>query len=72
MSTRLRVWEWWHAKSPKLPYFFLAARLIALIPISSAAAERVFSQVKYIVDAVGERGIEETLECRIMERVNRF
>ena len=66
------VWEWWRAKGPKLNYFFTAARLVAIIPTSSAAVERVFSQVKFIVNAVGESVLEETLETRVMERVNEY
>ena len=66
------MWEWWRVKYAKLPYFFNAARLSALVPVSSAAAERVFSQMKLIIEAVGERVLEETLEARVMERVNRY
>ena len=51
------------------PGFFTAARLIALVPISSASAERVFSQVKFIIETVGVNMIEETLETRVMERL---
>ena len=61
-----RIWEWWRAKCPKLTYFFLAARLIALVPISSAAVERVFSQVKHILETVGDNVLEESLESRVM------
>jgi len=67
-----RVWEWWRAKAPKLTYFYTAARLVALVPISSAAVERVFSQVKFIIETVGESVLEETLETRVMERVNSY
>ena len=55
-----------------LTYFFIAARLVALVPISIAAVERVFSQVKFIVETSGVSVLEETLETRLMERVNRY
>ena len=55
-----------------LKYFFIAARLVALVPISSAAVERVFSQVKFIVETSGVSVLEETLETRLMEHVNRY
>ena len=55
-----------------MTYFFTAARLVVLVPISSAAVERVFSQVKFIVETVGETVLEETLEAHPMERVNRY
>ena len=53
-------------------FFFTAARLVALVPISSAMIERIFSQVKYIVETVGENVLEETLETCAFERVNRY
>lgn len=67
-----RVWEWWRVKGSKLHYFFSAARLVAIVPLSSASVERVFSQVKFIIETVGENVLEETLEARVMERVNDY
>ena len=43
-----RVWEWGRANHNKFVYFTLVARLVALVPITSAAMECVFSQMKYI------------------------
>ena len=57
-------------KAVKFNYFFTAARLVALVPISSASVERVFSQVKFIIETTGVRALEESLETRVMERVN--
>ena len=56
----------------RVNFFFTAARLIALVPVSSTSVERVFSQVKFIIETVCEGALEETLETRVMERVNRF
>lgn len=67
-----RIWEWWRVKASKLHYFFTAARLVALVPLSSASVERAFSQVKLIIEAAGENVLEETLEIRVMERINDF
>ena len=67
-----RVWEWWRAKRAKFAYFYTAARLVAIVPISSASVERVFSQVKFIIESVGESVLEETLETRVMERINKY
>ena len=53
-------------------YLSLVARLVVLIPITSASVERVFSQVKYIIETIGESGLQETLELRLMERVNKY
>ena len=67
-----RVWEWWRVRGSKLHYFFSAARLVAIVPLSSASVERVFSQVKFIIETVGHNPMEETLETRVMERVNDY
>ena len=53
-------------------YFFTAARLVALVPISSAAVERVFSQVQFIIETTGVSALGESLEIRVMERVNHY
>ena len=45
---------------------------MALVPISSAAMERVFSQVKFIIETTGMNALEESLETRVMERVNHY
>ena len=66
------MWEWWRAKAPLFNFFWTAARLVALVPISSAMIERVFSQVKFIVETIGENALEETLQTRVMERVNSY
>ena len=59
-------------KAPSFNYFFTAARLVALVPISSAAVERVFNQVKLIIDTIGQSCLEETLETHLMERTNKY
>ena len=53
-------------------YLSKVVRLVVLIPITSAAVERVFSQVKFIIETIGENGLQETLELRLMERVNKY
>ena len=45
---------------------------MAIVPISSASVERCFSQVKFILETIGERALEETLETRVMERMNNY
>ncbi|KAL3765855.1 hypothetical protein ACHAWO_006400 [Cyclotella atomus] len=67
-----RVWEWWRANhsNPGIFYFAEAARLVALVQISSAAVERIFSQVKLICETTGDSPLEENLEVRLFERCN--
>ena len=67
-----RRWEWWRAKRGKFTYFSKAARLVVLVQVSSAAVERIFSQVKYILEQIGDSALEENIECRMMERVNKY
>ena len=66
------MWEWWRAHHHKLTYFSLAARLVALVQISSASVERVFSQVKFIVETIGLSVLEDTMEIRLMSRINEY
>ena len=49
-----RVWEFWRAKAAKLPKLFTVARFLAIVPISSVTVETVFSQVKTILDTIGD------------------
>lgn len=67
-----RIWEWWKpivVDSTSFPAFGKALRLIALIQVSSCAVERVFSQLKLIVETCGNM-FEDTLEVRMFARCN--
>ena len=57
-----RVWEWRKTYYHKLTYFSTAVRLVALDQTSSASVERVFSQVKFIAETLGESTLESTIE----------
>jgi hypothetical protein len=61
-STR-HVWEFWrvHRKNVKIFHNAKAAHLIALVQISSASVERIFSQMTLIWDSCGDSMLEETL-----------
>jgi hypothetical protein len=48
----------------------LALRLVALVQPSSARMERIFSQLKLTLDAVGSSCLEKTLEARLFVREN--
>ena len=67
-----RIWEWWKTYRHKFTYFSNAVRLVVLVQTSSASVERVFSQIKIIVDNIGECALESTLETRLMSRVNDY
>jgi hypothetical protein len=49
----------------------MAARLVVLVPVSGASVEKVFSQMKLICETCGVSPLEETLETRLIERVNK-
>ena len=42
---------------------------MALVPVAS---EWVFDQIKFIIETVGVKMLEETLEARVPERVNGY
>ena len=69
-----RVWEWWRANrsSPGIHFFATAARLLALVQVSSVSVERIFSQVKLICETTGVQPLEETVEVRLFERCNTY
>jgi hypothetical protein len=56
------------------PIFHIAkaARLIALVQISSASVERIFSQMKQIQDSCGDSMLEETFFGHVCERCNTY
>ena len=56
----------------KSTFFSKTARLVVLVQISSAAVKCVSSQVKYILETAGESILEENINCRLMERVNKY
>ena len=69
-----RVWEWWQSNHavPGIPSFAVAARLVALVQVSSASVERIFSQVKLVCEATGVTPLKETAECRVLQRCNDY
>ena len=67
-----RLWEWWVPRVGEFRFWTKALRLVALVQPSSAEVERLFSQLKLIVEQIGVRGLEEGYEARTMTRVNQF
>jgi len=65
-----RVWEWWRVHYTKFNYISVLAALLALIQVSSAPVERVFSQLKLIQQTIQNRGLRDVIEARLMERIN--
>ena len=51
-------------------FWSTALRLVVLVQPSSAFAERVFSQIKLIIEQIGVSGLEVTVEARTMVRCN--
>ena len=67
-----RLWQWWVPRVDELRFWAKALRLVALVQPSSAEVERLFSQLKLIVEQIGVNGLEEGYEARTMTRVNVF
>lgn len=57
-------------RSDTVPCCFKAVKLIALSQTSSAAVERVFSQLTFIRRAVGDYTVRQMLELRALIRCN--
>jgi hypothetical protein len=66
-----RVWQWWVANNGNFHYLSIAVRLIVLVQTSSASAERAFSQLGLILDGLGNCALDDVVELRLFERVNR-
>jgi hypothetical protein len=69
-----RIWLWWRGRlraGSILPTFRHAIRIVVLVPPSSAAAERAFSQLKIILEVVGVQPLEDNVETRMLERINK-
>ena len=66
-----RVWEWWKTVSDILPTWKKALRLVVLVQPSSASAERVFSQLKLIVEQCGVSMYADMLLYRMLRRCNK-
>ena len=73
IETARRIWEWWRARLRDvcvLKYWPEALRLVALVQPSSAKMERIFSQLKLTLDAVGCHCLEKTVETCLFAREN--
>ena len=57
-------------KSGSLPKFEKAVKLLALVQVSSAFVERVFSQLAFIRRAIGDSASRDVMELRTLIRVN--
>ena len=57
-------------KKSSIPTFQEAVRIIATVQVSSAAVERVFSQLTFIRRAVGDITCREVMETRAFVRCN--
>ena len=69
-----RIYEWWRVvmteKRKNVPCFQKAVRLVVLTQPSSAASERVFSQLTFMRRMVGDQICGEMLELRALLRCN--
>jgi hypothetical protein len=66
-----RVWTFWVSKRSQFNYMTVAVALVVLVQTSSAAVERVFSQLKLIIEACGQRSLADLLELRLFKRLDR-
>jgi sarcosine oxidase delta subunit len=45
-----RIWEWWALHNDRFVHFKLVVRLVVLVQTSSASVERIFSELKRILE----------------------
>ena len=57
-------------RKDSVPFFLKAAKLVAIVQVSSAAIERVFSQLTFIRRAVGDNTNKDMMELRAYIRCN--
>jgi hypothetical protein len=68
-----RIYDWWRVvmnEKRGVSKFQEAVRIIATTQVSSAAVERVFSQLTFIRRAIGDLATREVLETRAYVRCN--
>jgi hypothetical protein len=65
-----RVWERWKAKGGRFTYLKDAVRLVVLVQVSSACVERVFLQLKRILESSQHEILHDILEIRMFEGIN--
>ena len=75
VETARRIWEFWRVKMisgvKTIPNALEEALcLVALAQLSSTSVERVFSQLKHIVETVCVSGLEDMYELRVFARTN--
>ena len=70
----MRVWAFWRQwlidGAGQLTYWNVALRLVVLVQPSSASAERVFTQLKLILETCGDSMLAQTLRVRLSHRCN--
>ena len=69
-ETARRIWEWWRVHHEKFKALSTIVRLVALIQITSANVERVFSQLKLVLETTQDEALSDVIEARLMERIN--
>lgn len=66
LSADVLAWFSEHDRKKKLPWFHRCAELLAIMPTSSAAAERVFSLLKNMFDRQQESALQDMVVAGVM------
>ena len=70
-ETDCRVWLWWNVHHSRFTNLQFMVMLVGLIQVSSASAERVFSQLKLVLSRIQDSALRDNITCRVMDQVNR-
>ena len=65
-----RVWQWWRIQRVCFPNLGSIVCLIVLVQVSIAPVERLFSQLKLILEEIQCHSKEDLIFARLYERVN--
>ena len=64
------IWEYWVVYRERFISCRLAIRLVALVQPSSASVERVFLQLKLILEMTQQHALHDIIELRLSERIS--
>ena len=70
MSSRANIVDWWKSHEDDLPHWAQSCKLVLLVQLSSAAAERVFSILSNSFSERQESSLEDYIELSVMLQYN--
>ena len=63
------IWEWWRIHFVKFTYFAKAIEFVVLVQVSSPPVERIFSQIRLIIQEIHSLGLHDNVVVHMMEHI---